>query len=114
MVQATIRMLIPPKKRGEVMEILGSIAERCRFEPGCIGCRVYQDSEKKHAIMFEQLWGDQESLERHLRSDEYSRLLLVVEMALEYPEIRFDTISYSAGLEAIARARNFTGRAERP
>ena len=114
MIHATIRMLIPSKKRGEVMEILGSVAERCRFEPGCIGCRVYQDAEKRQVIMFEELWRDEESLERHLRSEEYRRVLLVVEMALEYPEIRFNTVSSSAGVEAIGKARNFTERAERP
>jgi quinol monooxygenase YgiN len=114
MIQATIRMLIPSKRRGEVMEILGSIAGRCRFEPGCMGCRVYQDAEEKQVIMLEELWRDEESLKHHLRSDEYRRVLLVVEMAQEYPEIRFNTISYSAGLEAIEKARNLTGRTEGP
>jgi len=108
MIHATIKMLIPSKKRGEVMEILGSIAERCRFEPGCMGCRVYQDVEDKHVIMLEELWGEEESLERHL--DEYQRVLLVVEMASEPPEIRFNRISHSSGVEAIEKARNCTGR----
>jgi quinol monooxygenase YgiN len=107
-------MLIPSKKRGEAVEILGSLAERWRFEAGCISCRVYQDVEEEQVIIFEELWEDEESLERHLRSDEYRKLLLVVEMATEYPEIRFNTISHSAGIETIERARNFTAGAERP
>ena len=107
MIQAIIRMQIPSKKRGEAMQILGSVAGQCRFEPGCIGCRVYQDAEEKHVIMLEELWTDEESLKRHLRSDEYRRVLLAVEMALEPPEIRFDTILHSAGVEAIEKARAF-------
>ena len=113
MIHSTIRMLIPSKKQGEVMEILGSLAERYRFEPGCISCRVYRDAEVKHAIMFEELWRDEESLQRHLRSDEYRSLLLVVEMGLESPEIRFNTVSYSAGVEIIEEARSFTPRGRR-
>jgi len=40
MVRTSIRMIIPSRKRDEVMEILSSMAERARFEPGCISCRL--------------------------------------------------------------------------
>ena len=106
MVHATIRMLIPPKRRGEVMEILSSLAERSRFEAGCIGTRVYQDVEVEPAILIEQLWKSGEDLERYLRSEEYRKVLLVVEMAVEPPEIRFDEISRSSGVETIEKVRN--------
>jgi quinol monooxygenase YgiN len=106
MIRAAIRMLIPPKRRGEVMGILSSLGERCRFEPGCIGIRVYQDVELEPAIMFEQLWKSEEDLERHLRSEEFLKVLLVVEMSLESPEIRFDTISSSTGIETVEKARS--------
>lgn len=114
MVHATIRMLIPPKRRGEVLEILSSLAERSRFDPGCISCRVYQDVEVEPVVMLEEFWRNEEDLERHLRSEEYRKVLLVVEMALEPPEIRFNTISNSTGVETIEKARNFPERVERP
>ena len=44
-------------------------------------------------------------VKRHLRSDKYHKILLVVEMAAEPPEIRFDTISHSSGVETIEQAR---------
>jgi quinol monooxygenase YgiN len=105
MVHGTIRMLIPPKRRGEVLEILSSLAERFRFEPGCIFCRIYQDVEVDPALMLEQRWESGEDLERHLRSEEFRKVLLIVEMSLEPPEIRFDTISHSTGVETIEKAR---------
>ena len=114
MVHVTIRMLIPPKRRGEVLEILSSLAERSRFDPGCISCRVYQDVEVEPVVMLEQLWMSREDLERHLRSEEFRKVLLVVEMSLEPPEIRFDEISCSSGVETIEKARNFPERVERP
>jgi len=52
----------PPKRRGEVMEILSSLAERSRFEAGCIGTRVYQDVQVEPAILIEQLWKSGEDL----------------------------------------------------
>ena len=108
MVNATIRMTIPAKRRAGVLEILSSLAERSRFEPGCIACRVYQDVEVEPVIVLEQLWESREDLDRHLRSEEFRKVLLVVEMSLEPPEIRFDEISSSTGFETIERARNPT------
>ena len=55
--------------------------------------------------MLEELWTSNEELRHHLRSDEYRRILLVVEMAAEPPEIRFDTIAHSTGVETIEQAR---------
>ena len=60
--------------------------------------------EDERAIMIEELWASDEDLQRHLRSDKYHKVLLVVEMALEPPEIRFDTINHSAGVESIEQA----------
>ena len=56
--------------------------------------------------MLEEVWRAQEDLDLHMRSDEYRNLLLVLEMARKHPEIRFDTISSSTGIETIEKARN--------
>lgn len=108
MVRTTIRMLIPLEKQSEALEILGSTIEQALFEQGCISCRVYRDVEDARAIMIEELWMSEENLQRHLRSDKYHKILLVVEMAAETPEIRFDTIAHSSGVENIEQARTQT------
>jgi quinol monooxygenase YgiN len=59
-------------------------------------------------LMVEEVWKSQEDLDRHLRSDDYRNMLFVTEMALEPPEIRFQTISHSAGIEIIEKARGCT------
>ena len=106
MVLSTIRMVIPAKKRGEALKILRSMAEQSRFEPGCLSSRIYGDLQEKNVLMLEEVWRTQEDLEIHMRSDEYLNLLLVLEMALKQPEVRFDTISSSTGIETIEKARS--------
>lgn len=105
MILATVRMTIPPHKSGEVLKILGSLAEQCRDLPGCLGCHIYRDLQEKNVLLFEEVWRGQKDLDRHLRSGEYLNLLLVLEMSIKLPEIRFDTISNSTGLEAVEKAR---------
>ena len=75
-------------------------------EPGCLGCHIYGDLQEENVLILEEIWRAEEDLELQLRSDEYRNLLLVMEMALEQPEIRFDTISSSTGIETIEKARN--------
>jgi quinol monooxygenase YgiN len=106
MIQSTIRMKMSSQKSGEVMKILRSVAELCRDDPGCLSCHIYEDVQEKNVLMLEQVWRSEENLGHHLRSDEYRNLILVLEMAIKQPEIRFDTISSSTGIETIEKARS--------
>jgi quinol monooxygenase YgiN len=110
MILATVRMAIPPQKRDEALKILRLMAAHCRVRPNCLSCRIYEDVQEQNVFMFEGRCKSQEDLERHLRSDEYHKVLLVMEMALRQPEIRFDTILGSTGIETVEKARSSGGR----
>ena len=99
-------MTIPPQKSGEALRICKSITEQCLDEPGCVSCHIYGDLQEKNVLMLKEIWRSEEDLDHHLRSEEFRNLLLILEMALEQPEIRFDTISSSTGIETIEKARN--------
>jgi quinol monooxygenase YgiN len=106
MVLTTIRVAVAPKKQNEALRILRSTTELDRVKQGCLSSRIYEDVQENNVLMFEEIWRTEEDLESHLRSDEYLRILLVLEMALKQPEIRFDTISSSKGIETIEKARS--------
>jgi quinol monooxygenase YgiN len=106
MIHSTIRMVIPGKKRGEALKILRSVAELSRVESGCLSSHIYGDLQENNVIMLEEVWRTEEDLKVHMRSDEYFNLLLVLEMALKQPDIRFNTISSSTGIETIEKARS--------
>jgi quinol monooxygenase YgiN len=105
MVQAMINMEIASDKMGEALQILRSIVERTRAETGCVSCSVYQDTEAENQLVFAQEWRSEDDLQRHLRSADYQKVLLVMEMALTRPEVRFDTIITTNGVGVIERAR---------
>lgn len=104
-IDATIRMRIPPRKRKEARNTLGALVERIKLEEGCLSCRLYEDALDGGALMFEEIWADEQSLQKHLRSDEFRTVLLMVEMASEPPEIRFDRVSHSTGIKTIEQVR---------
>jgi quinol monooxygenase YgiN len=113
MILATIRMTFSGKKFDEALRILRSMAEQCKVRPGCLSSRVYRNGEEDNVLLFEQQWSNEEDLETYLRSDDYRQVLMVLEMAIKQPEIRFDTILSSTGIETIEKARKENSRWER-
>jgi quinol monooxygenase YgiN len=104
-VRSTIRMLIPLNRQSEALEILGNVCSQIQFEPNCISSQLYRGVDEARAIMVEELWESYQDIQRHLQSEAYRRLLMVIEMADEPPDIRFDTIADSSGVEIIENAR---------
>jgi quinol monooxygenase YgiN len=107
-VLATILMRISPKKRKEALGIIASMIERIRLEEGCLSCRLFQEVIKGKNLMLQELWANETSFQRHLRSDEFRHVLLVVEMANAPPEIRFDRIAHSSDIASIAAESGYS------
>jgi quinol monooxygenase YgiN len=105
MIHSTVRIALPAKRLSEALGILCPLAERIRVEHGCLVCRVYKDVQEDNVLMFEEVWQSDVDANRHLRSHQYRELLLVMELAVAAPEVRFDTVSQSTGFETIESAR---------
>jgi quinol monooxygenase YgiN len=106
MILATLRMAIPLSKRGEALKILKSMVARNQAQPDCVFSRICEDVLEDNVLQFEEMWRSEEELERHLRSEKYREVLLIMEMALKPPEVRFNTVSTSTGIETIEKARS--------
>lgn len=107
-IRSTIRMVVPLGKQSEALQILESVRAQIQYDPSCISARLYRGVNEVRAIMVEEVWENEEEIRRHLRSDTYRRVLFVIEMAEEPPEINFDTILRKSGVETIKHARSKT------
>lgn len=105
MILATLRMKFSAKKFGEALRILRSIAEQSRVQPGCLSCRIYRNGQQDNVLLFEQKWSNEADMEHYLRSEDYGKVLMVLDMTIREPEIRFDNILSSTGFETIGKAR---------
>ena len=110
MILSTIRMAIPAEKHNDALRILRSIAAQSRDDSGCLSCHIYRDIEDSNILMLQGSWETEENLNFHVRSSEYRNLLLVMEMSLEQPGVRFETISDSTGIENIEKIRSSISR----
>lgn len=93
--------------RRELAALLGPVAA----QPGCQRCALTRDAGGSNAVMLVEEWATRDDLERHFRSEEFWRLLVVADLSAEPPEFSIDTVSRREGLEAIARSRD-SGRSQ--
>jgi len=70
-----------------------------------MNCRLYQDVNDQNTILWAEEWVSRDTLESHLRSSQYQKILAALDMANVQPEIRFDTVAETAGMQLIEEAR---------
>jgi quinol monooxygenase YgiN len=105
MIVGTIRILPPPNRRAEVLEVLRSIRGPVLAQTGCASCRVCEEAGPEPAILLVERWETEAAFENHLRSEAYRKILGAVELSSSPPEICFDHVSQSEGIERIERSR---------
>ena len=98
--------LTSPDVSDSVLEVLRSIEGPVRAQLGCADCRIYEDKGVDQAVVLVERWESQEALEEHIRSDSYRRILSALEMSSAPPEVCFDYVSSSEGMELIERLRS--------
>ena len=105
MIVGTLRILPLPKRRGDVLDALRSIQEPALAQPGCAACHVYEEQGPERAIVLVQRWDSEAAIEAHIRSSMYDRVLGALELSDSPPEICFDRVVASEGIEFIERVR---------
>jgi quinol monooxygenase YgiN len=108
MVVATLRILPLQERRSQVLEILRSVQGPLLAQPGCAACDIYEEEGAAHAVVFVERFESDAALEAHLRSDTYGRLLRALELSEGVPDIRFERVLSSEGLELVERQRAVT------
>jgi len=112
MIIGTVRFLPPPNRHVAVLEILRSVQGPVRAQPGCAACDILDEQGPETAIVLLERWETEEALETHLRSEAYRRILGAIELSGGQPDIRFEHVSSSEGLELVERLRDPKGRSE--
>ncbi len=74
-----------------------------QLEPGCLRCSVW--SEPDASIHYIEEWETEDDLARHVRSQRFTSLLGVLESAPERPQVTFDFVTSTRGLEYAAELR---------
>ena len=79
MIIELLGFVAPPDKHTNLYQTLYSSLGPTRVKQGCLECRLYHDADAdKHYL--ESRWSTEDDLIRHVRSDAYKKLLLLMEL----------------------------------
>jgi quinol monooxygenase YgiN len=105
MIVGTLRLLPAPDRRAEILEVFQAVQGPVLAQPGCLACHIYEEQGQEPAVVLVERWESQAALEAHLRSDAYRRILGAIELSGGPPEVSFDYVSATEGMDLIERSR---------
>lgn len=109
MILATLKMIVRPEKRSDLLEALRGMLEPARVERGCLSYCLYESTEDRNALLLVEEWKTQGDLESHIRMDSMRQLLALMDLLKQPPEWRFDTVSSTEGMTLIEKVLGAPG-----
>jgi len=105
MIIASLKIKVSHEKQQSALQTIRAILGWTCAQPGCISMTFYQDTNDPESMVLLEEWKDWASIENHIRSDSYRNILEFMELSSEQPEIKFNSISETTGMEVIERLR---------
>jgi quinol monooxygenase YgiN len=101
MITCTLRMAFALAPRDQALQVLRSLKGPVRSQPGCAQTLLMQDVHDDSVITWVSRWRSRDALDQHLRSTHFRRLMAVMELAAEAPDVVFEDGSELRGLDLI-------------
>ena len=88
----------------ELLAALRFLITATQLEPGCKGCSAW--AEPNSTVHYLEQWESEADMRRRVRSPRFTSLLAVMESAEEQPDVQFDFVSRTRGIEWVAEIRD--------
>jgi quinol monooxygenase YgiN len=105
MIILEIRTTVLPQKQMEFLQSYLAAIPRVRKQPGCIRCNLLRDLEDGNLFMMIGEWQTQESLDKHIGSDQFGILMAAADVLCEEKDVEMNAVSHTSGMETIRRSR---------
>lgn len=110
-IKLVCRVVAADETQDELVRTFRALIGPVRGTPGCRNCRLLEDLQRPGQLVFSEEWTNQRDFARHVRSDQFRRVLVALELAAEPPELEIETISGRRGMGLIFELR---GTAKKP
>lgn len=108
LITSSIRMLFKPEHVESAVGLLRSNIEMIGAKAGCRGCILARDAVVEGRIHYSEEWESEAPFRQHLRSGEFQRVLLAMDMSAEEPEVIVGTFSGHCGIAHLRKLRDST------
>jgi len=96
-------------EKSKIIEVLESVQRLVVTKTNCQGCLIAVEAITDNSICYMERWRTRETLDDHLRSTLYGRVLEAMELSCLPPTIEFFEITDIGALDLIESARLSSG-----
>ena len=102
----SLKISSPPGRRAELLKTLKLLTSPVVVMPGCVMCRLYEDTNVRGDLLIVEEWQTRESIISYLKTDHFKKILTVTELSSACPQIRCEELTNQNGVEAIRTLMN--------
>jgi quinol monooxygenase YgiN len=102
----TLNLVLTPENEAETITIIKSMAGPTSAVKGCKSFRIYREIGNDESLMLYEEWDSQKSLDHHIQTSEFRKILATMELAKTAPQISFNNVDSREGFELVERLRS--------
>ena len=106
MVQLMLTILARPGRASELGAALRSLLLPTQLDRGCRHGALFAMVDQPETFFYLEEWEDRKDLERHIRTRRFTRLLSLMETALDRPVLEFRFVSGIRGLDYVKEVQS--------
>lgn len=105
MVGLTVELRTASRREAQdLLETLRFLVATTRLEPGCEKCHAWMDPD--WTVHYDETWASEADMRQRIRSPGFTSLLAAMECASAPPQVEFDFVTRTRGLDFVAEVRN--------
>jgi quinol monooxygenase YgiN len=82
------------------LAVLVAVAGPTRAKRGCLSCCVDRDMDAG-TIRYSEEWDSEDAFQRHLRSEDFQKVLVAMDLCYEEPRISLGETTITGGVEVL-------------
>ena len=103
MIIMSLNFSVSTLMKKDVINIFDSMAGSTSVKPGCKKVNLYSDINNDDDVLLILEWNSHKEMEKHIRSEEFRKIMVLMDLSNEAPIIRFNTVSSTMGFELVEK-----------
>jgi quinol monooxygenase YgiN len=101
-----LRINVSPGNKHDALELIRFLSVPTRANRGCLSSKAYQQIDDASALDIVEEWQSETELDDYIRSSEFKKVFVLMELSNKEPQIQFLTVSQAQGIERIVDIRS--------
>ena len=105
----TLRIHVPASMASHVTDLFEVYRGPVSARSGCVSVNLYSHFSNSSELLLVEEWSSRKALENHVRSDDFRRVLAIMDLADQPPDLRFHSVASTEGFDLVVKLRKKGG-----